>query len=169
MCLRFCNSFGESARSELELERELPGARPANLVERVEAAVGAARPQAARQRLRRAAEKRTAQRVGGVAEVRVVEDVEELRAEAKPHLFDDAKLSLQPDVRLPGPETPQHVAPEITLPPGGRRNKSRAAENFAAGILPTEKLKRHPRLHVRPGVEPDSRSGERETHKIDGR
>ena len=41
--------------SELELEGELDGARAADLVERVEAAIGAAGAQAAGQRLRRAA------------------------------------------------------------------------------------------------------------------
>lgn len=44
--------------SELELEGELDGAGAADLVEGVEAAIGAAGAQAARQRLRRAAEER---------------------------------------------------------------------------------------------------------------
>src|ERR1700674_4391560 len=85
------------ACSELKLQRQLDRARPANLVERVKPAIRATGPQAVRQRLRRAAEQGAGQAVGGGAEVRVVQDVEELGSETKPHLFGDAKLPLQPD------------------------------------------------------------------------
>jgi hypothetical protein len=56
------------ASSELLLERKLDRARSANLVERVETDVGAARPQAARQRLPRVAEQGAGQVVVGVSE-----------------------------------------------------------------------------------------------------
>jgi len=52
----------------LELEGELDGTGAADLVEGVEAAIGAAGAQAARQRLRRVAEQGTGQAVVGVAE-----------------------------------------------------------------------------------------------------
>src|SRR6185436_18535756 len=91
--------------SKLQLQRELDRARPANLVERVETATGAARPQTVRQRLGRAAEQRTGEVVVGTAKVGMVEDVEELRPEAKSYLFGDAKLPLQPKVQLRGSET----------------------------------------------------------------
>ena len=51
----------------------------------VEAAIGAAGAQAARQRSRRAAEKGAVRGVVGVAEVRVLEDLEELGSKTKPH------------------------------------------------------------------------------------
>ena len=71
--------------SELEFEGELEGAGAADLVKGVEAAICAAGAQAARQRLRRATEQGAVQGVVGVAEVRVVEDVEELGSKTKPH------------------------------------------------------------------------------------
>ena len=54
--------------SELELEGELDGAGAADLIERVEAAVGASGAQAARQGLRRLAERGTGQVVIGIRE-----------------------------------------------------------------------------------------------------
>ena len=69
----------------MELEGELDGARAADLVEGVEVTIWAAGAQAARQRLRRAAEQWAVQGIVGVAEVRVVEDVEELGSKTKPH------------------------------------------------------------------------------------
>ena len=64
--------------SELQLEGELDGAGASDLVEGVEPAIGAAGAKAARERLRCVAEQRTGQHVVGIAEVRVVENVEEL-------------------------------------------------------------------------------------------
>ncbi len=68
---------------ELELEGELDGAGAADLVEGVEAAIRAAGTETARQRLRRMAKERAGQHIVGVAEVRVVEDVEKLGTETK--------------------------------------------------------------------------------------
>ncbi len=94
-------------------------------VEGIEAAIGAARAQAARQSLGRVAEQRvtgtnccgprTGQRVVGIAEVWVVEDVEELRTEAQPQLLGQVKLPLQPHIRLRGFETAKNVAPKVSL------------------------------------------------------
>jgi hypothetical protein len=66
------------------------------LIQRIEAAVGAAGTEAVRQRLGRVAELRTRQVANGWAEVWVVEDVEELASEAELHSFSEMKLSLEP-------------------------------------------------------------------------
>ena len=58
---------------ELELEGELDGTGAADLVGGVEAAIGAAGAQAARQRLRRVAKQGASQGVVGTAEVWMVE------------------------------------------------------------------------------------------------
>ena len=127
---------------ELELESELDRTRAANLIQRVETAIGATGAQTARQRLRRVAEPGVGQVVVGIAEVWVVKDIEKLGSEAKPHLLGQVKLPLQRKIRLPSSETPQHIAPEISLLPFGRNSKSRLIENFAAGILRTIEHKR---------------------------
>src|SRR5690242_19809017 len=71
--------------SELKLERQLDRARSADLVERVETAILATGPEAARQGLRRAAEQRAGQVAVGISEVRVVQDVEEFSPKTKPN------------------------------------------------------------------------------------
>ena len=71
--------------SELQLQGQLDRARTADLVERVETAIRPARSQAAGQSLRRLAEECVGQVVVGRAEVRVVEDVEELASATKHH------------------------------------------------------------------------------------
>jgi len=73
--------------SELKLNCELDGAWPADLVERVETATRTSSPETIRQRLCRAAKQRVVQGVNRVAEIRMVEDVEELGAETKSHFF----------------------------------------------------------------------------------
>ena len=80
--------------SKLELEGKLDGAGTADLVEGVEATIGAAGAQAAGQRLRRLAEEGAGQVVVGIAEIWMVEDVEELGSKTKPHLFGKVKLPL---------------------------------------------------------------------------
>ena len=77
--------------SELQLERELDRARAADLVQRVQAPVGAAGPQTVPQCLRRVAELGTREISDLGTEVRVVEDIEELSPEAKLRLFCQAK------------------------------------------------------------------------------
>src|SRR5208282_198298 len=103
-------------------------ARSADLIERVEAAIGATRAQAVRQRLCRVSEQRTGQTGGGISEVGMVEDVEELSPETKPHFLGDAKRPLQPDIRLSSVETSQHVASEIALLTAGKRSECRLVE-----------------------------------------
>ena len=58
--------------------------RAANLIKRVETAIGAAGAQAARQGLRRVPKQGTCQIVVGTAEVWVVKDIEKLSPETKP-------------------------------------------------------------------------------------
>src|SRR5258708_2656874 len=77
--------------SELKLECQLDRARSADLIERVETTISAAGAQTVRQGLRRAPEQGAGQDVGGIAEVWVVQDVEELGPETKPHLLGDVK------------------------------------------------------------------------------
>jgi len=69
--------------SELKLQRKLNRTRSANLIERIEAPIRASRSQTVRQSLGGATEQWTGQKVDGIAEVRMVEDVEELCAETK--------------------------------------------------------------------------------------
>jgi hypothetical protein len=53
----------------------------------------------------------------------VVEEVEKLAAETKPHPFGEVKLPLKRDIGLPGSESPQHIASEIALITGRGRSK----------------------------------------------
>jgi hypothetical protein len=127
----------------LELESELDRTWTANLIERAETSIGAAGAQTARQRFRGVAKEGVGQSVVGIAEVWVVEEIEELGSETKPHLLGEVKLALQPKIQLRSSETAQHIAPEIALLPGGRRSKGRAIENLTAGILFSLDLQRH--------------------------
>ena len=142
--------------SELKLQGQLDRARAADLIERVETAIRAAGSQAAGQRLRRLAEQCVGQVVVGRAEVRVVEEVEELASETKPHLLGEMKLPLKRDIGLPGSETPQHIAAEIALLPGGRWSKCCWIERLAAGILRPIEHKRHSGHYVRARVQRDA-------------
>src|SRR5258707_9864997 len=84
--------------SELQLQGQLDRARAADLIERIEAAVGSAGAEAAGKRLRRLAEEWVSQGVVWRAEVRVVEEVEELAAETQPYLLRKVKLPMERDV-----------------------------------------------------------------------
>src|SRR4029077_20238219 len=100
------------------------------------------------------------------AEVRVVEDVEELGPETQPQFLGDVKLPLQRKICLPGPATPQHITPEIALLPCGRRSKGRRIENLAARILRPIKHKRYPWVHVRAGTEGNAISKENPGYNV---
>src|SRR5215469_3935650 len=141
----------EFARSKRKLQGELDGARAANLVERIETAVCAARAEATCQGLRRMAEERTGQAVIGRPEIGMIENVEELRSEPQVPLLGERKLPLESHVRLRCPKAAQHVAPEITLSPLRCRFERVFVKNLAAGILRAEKLKRVPWHNVRAG------------------
>ena len=80
--------------SELKLQRKLNRTRSANLIERIEAPIRASRSQTVRQCLSRAAEQRAGQEVDGIAEVWMVEDVEELSPETKTYFLGQMKLPL---------------------------------------------------------------------------
>ena len=98
----------------------------------------------------------------------MVKDVEKLGAETKSQSFSDVKLTLQPDIWLPGPESPQYVAAEITLRSSGRRTKRCAIENLPARILSAEKLSRRSRDYVWASIESDAISRERCANNVDG-
>src|SRR5258708_6470126 len=139
----------QGIRSELKFQRQLDRARPADLIERVESAIGAAGPQTIRQGLRGPAEQGVGQDVAGIAENWVVQYVEELSPETKVDPLHDVKLPLDSDIRLRRIETPQHVASEIPLRSSGRCGKSRLVKNLAARISRTVELRRHPGIQVR--------------------
>ena len=128
---------------ELELEGELDGTGAADLVEGVEAAIGAAGAEAAGQRLRRVSKQGAGQAVVGIAEVRVVEDIEELGTEAQAQVLRQRKAPLKGHIRLRGSESTQDVAAEIALGSGRRRDERGLVEDFAPWILRAEQLERH--------------------------
>ena len=103
----------------MKLEGELDGAGASDLVERIETAVRPAGAKAARERLCGLAEEGTCKCADRIAEVGMIEEVEEFRAETKPDLLGEVKLPLQAEIYLGSPETAQHVASEITLLPLG--------------------------------------------------
>ena len=169
---------------ELELKGELDGAGAADLVKGVEAAIGAAGTETARQSLRRVAEQRvtgtnccgprTGQRVVGIAEVWVVEDIEELRTEAQPQLLGQVKLPLQPHIRLRGSETAKNVAPKVSLLQVSlrsfrRHRKRRAVEDFAARILRAKEFERHAGDHVRSWIQGNAAGKDGSGHNVKGR
>src|SRR5271167_830824 len=86
----------------------------------------------------------------------MVEEVEELAPKTKPDLFGQLKLPLERDISLPGSKTPQHIASEIALLPGGRRSKSCWIESLAAGIMRPVEHKRHSGQYVRARIERDA-------------
>ena len=81
--------------SELKLQRKLDRSWSTNLIERIQTTICATRTQKVRQRLRRVTEQRTGQEADGIAEVWMVEDVEELGPETKSHLLGEMKISLR--------------------------------------------------------------------------
>ena len=66
---------------KLEFQRQLDGARAADLVQRIEATIWASRTETVRQRLCRVAELRTCEIADRRPEIRMVEDVKELASE----------------------------------------------------------------------------------------
>src|SRR5262245_54695888 len=154
---------------ELQLQRQLNRSGAADLIERIEAAEPAGRPQAARQGLCGAAEQRTAQVPVRRAEVRVIEDVEHLRAEEQSDRRAHMEPPLHSHVRLIRAEASQHVAPEIPLLPRGRSRECRSVENLASGILVPEELERHAGVEVGTVTDGGARAKGNGTEDADGR
>jgi hypothetical protein len=100
---------------ELQLERELDRARASDLVEGVEAAELATGTEVVVEHLRRLAELRKAQIIDRAAEVRVVQDVEEVASELQRKSFGEAELAAQCDVPLGSAKAAQGVASEIAF------------------------------------------------------
>ena len=105
------------------------------MVKGIEAAVCATRAETVCQSLSRAAEEWAGQNICGTAEVRVIEEVEKLRAESKAHSLGQAKLSLQGEINLPRAKTSQHIASEIALGSCRRCGERGAIEDLASGEL----------------------------------
>src|SRR6266446_10255794 len=76
------------------------------------------------------------------------------------------KLPLQSNICLPGPESPQHVATEITLRSSGRRTKRCAIENLPARILRSKEFERRTGVYVRAGREDGARSKESRANNV---
>jgi len=149
--------------SELQLQGQLDRARAADLVERIEAAVGSARAKAAGQSLGRVAKESVGDAVVGRAEVGVIEDVEELATETESDFLGEVKLPLEGDVGLRGSEAAEHVAPEISLLAGGRRSEGRAIQNLPARVLRAKKFKWLTRDHIWPRIKRGTRANKKRT------
>lgn len=63
----------------------------------------------------------------------MVEDIEELAAEAESGFFGELELALDAEVGLCGVECAQDVAAEIALLPGWSRDECGLIEDFATG------------------------------------
>src|SRR5215472_3804720 len=81
--------------SELKFQRQLNRARAADLVQGIEAAALPATAQGVGQHLRRLTELRRTQVIYGAAEIRVVEDIEEIGPRLKEKLLGKRKPSTQ--------------------------------------------------------------------------
>src|SRR5262249_29612423 len=103
--------------------------------------------------LRRVTEQRARQVVGGRSKVGMVQDVEKLGPETEPRLLRDAKDTLEPDIRLRGIESAQHVAPEIPLSSNRRWDKSSFVERLTTGIASSKQLQRYCGIYVRAGIQ----------------
>ena len=97
----------------------------ADLVERVEAAALAAAAEVVVQHLRSLPELRRAQAVDWAAEVRVIQDVEEIASELQRNPFCKAELAAQGDISLRGTEAAEGIASEIALRGGRYRHGER--------------------------------------------
>src|SRR3974390_679749 len=109
--------------------RDGVGGRAADLVERIEASI-IGPSQAVRKCLRGIPEQRAGQAVGRWAEVRVIENIEELGAEVQAQLLSDPELALNCKIALECAKAAQHVATEITLRSGRRGLKRRLVEDL---------------------------------------
>src|SRR5215469_4948363 len=133
-----------SDRSELELEGELDRARTADLVERIEAAALAAAAQRVVEHLGRPPELRRAEVVDRDAEVRVIEDVEEISSRLKRKSFGESKLATQCKVPLRCAESTQSIASKIALCRGRhRRGESRRVDDLTSGRAWRVEIERH--------------------------
>jgi len=120
--------------SELKLKRQLDGAGAADLVEGVEAAGLATGAEVVVQHLCRLAELRRTQIIDRVAEVRVVQDVEEIASRLKSDAFGEVELAAQGQVPLGGGEAAEGIAAEIALRGGGHRG-GEGVDDLSSGCV----------------------------------
>lgn len=102
------------------------------------------------QHLRGLTELRRGQVIDWIAEVRVIEDVEEIDSELKRKSFCEAELAAQRDVPLRGAESAQGVASEIALGGGrDRRRERHLVDDLPPGRAGWVKIERHAGNDVR--------------------
>ena len=105
------------------------------MVQRVKVAGLASGTEVVVKHMRGLAELRRGQVVDGAAEVRVVEDVEEIVSELKGVSFCEAELATQGDVPLRGAEAAEGTASEIALRGGRYRHGERCGvDDLAASF-----------------------------------
>src|SRR5581483_9602416 len=139
--------------SKLKFEGQLDGAGPANLIERVEAAVLAtAGTKAVGEGLRRAAKQGAGQAVHRRAETGVVQNVEEFTPKSEARPLGQTKSPLLSDIGLSSVEGTQHVAPEISLQPGSRLREGQLVESLTAWESRAEQLQGYSWIQVGPGL-----------------
>src|SRR5262249_49084926 len=140
----------DGPRLELKSRRELDRSWSADLVQGTEAAVCCTSAETVGERPGGVTERRRGQIVLGAAEIRLVEDMEALAAQAKPEACGRPELTLQRDVGLRRAESAKDIAAEVPLLTVRGRSERGPVEDFSPGVLRPEQFKRHPGVHIRP-------------------
>src|SRR5271157_5913896 len=152
---RYFGRSGETVRaawaksSKLQLQRQLHRPRPANLVQRIEAAALAAASQPVIQRLRRLSEQRRGEVVDGAAKIGVVEDVEHVRAGLQRKPLAEGEPPLQRQIDLRGAESAQGISSQIPLPRRGNA-EGRFINDPSAACIRIGNVDRYAGNHIRP-------------------
>ena len=116
----------------------------ADLVQRVEAAALAATAQIVVQHHRRLPELRGTEVVDRAAEIRVIENVEEIASRLKRNPFCEVELAAQRDIPLRGAESAQGIASKIALSRGWHRHGERSRiDDLASGCVWLVEIERH--------------------------
>ena len=147
--------------SELQFDCELDRTWTADLIQRIQPAICATCAKKVCQRLCGAAKQSIRQGISRTAKVWMVEDIEHLCLETQTESFRELKLSMYANISLPGSETAQDIASEITLRATRCRDERCRIKSFATRILPSEKFKRHSWNQVWSSIKSDAVSRER--------
>src|SRR5271166_5078948 len=157
---RYFGRSGETVRtawaksSKLQLQRQLHRPRPANLVQRIEAAALAAASQPVIQGLRRLPEQRRSEVVDGAAKIGVIEDVEHVRAGLQRKPLAEGEPPLQRQIDLRSAKSAQGISSQISLPRRGCA-EGRFINDLSAACVRIGKIDRHAGNHIRPIYLPD--------------
>src|SRR6266481_5309247 len=137
--------------SKLKLERKLNRTRAPDLVQRIKAAVLAAAAEVVVQHLCGLAELGCAEVIDRVAEVRVIQNVEDIASRLQRKTFCKAKLPTQRQVPLRRTESTQGIASQIPLPGDRYRcGECRCVDHLASRRALWVKVKRHAGNDIRP-------------------